>query len=147
MGALSGAGGNSMIEASITIKIPFYDIDVMSMAWHGHYAKYFEEARAVLLDKIDYNYRQMLDSGFIWPVIDMQIKYIKPIRFGSSIRIQATLAEYENRLKIEYLITDADTGTRLTKGHTCQVAVDMATEEMRLLSPDILFRKLGIAPP
>jgi acyl-CoA thioester hydrolase len=136
-----------MIDVSIIIKIPFYDIDIMSMAWHGHYVKYFEQARAALLDKIDYNYRQMLDSGYIWPVIDMRIKYIKPIRFDSSIKIQATLAEYENRLKIEYLITDADAGTRLTKGYTCQVAVDMATEEMRLVSPDILFQKLGVAPP
>jgi acyl-CoA thioester hydrolase len=147
MGALSGIRGNSMIDAGIIIRIPFYDIDVMSMVWHGHYVKYFEQARAALLDQIDYNYRQMLDSGYVWPVIDMQIKYIKPIRFDSSIRVQATLVEYENRLKIEYLITDADTGTRLTKGHTCQVAVDMATEEMRLVSPDILFQKLGVTPP
>jgi acyl-CoA thioester hydrolase len=105
MGALSGISDAEMIDASVIIKIPFYDVDVMSMVWHGHYVKYFEQARAALLDKIDYNYPQMLDSGYIWPVIDMRIKYIKPIRIGSSIKVQATLAEYENRLKIEYLVT------------------------------------------
>lgn len=136
-----------MIDASVVIKVPFYDVDVMSMVWHGHYVKYFEEARAALLDKIGYGYREMIDSGYIWPIIDMRIKYIKPIQFGSSIRIQATLAEYENRLKIEYLITDPDTGARLTKAYTCQVAVDMKSKEMRLISPDILFHKLGVACP
>lgn len=133
-----------MIDASITVKVPFHDVDVMAMVWHGHYVKYFEEARSALLDRIGYNYMEMQASGYVWPIIDMRIKYIKPIRFGSSIRIQATLVEYENRLKIDYLITDAATGERLTKGYTCQVAVDIETREMRLVSPDILFRKLGV---
>lgn len=136
-----------MIDAIIIIKVPFHDIDVMGMAWHGHYAKYFEEARSALLDKIGYNYPEMRASGYVWPIIDMRIKYINPVRFGSSIRIQATLVEYENRLKIDYLIADAETGTRLTKAYTCQVAVDMESEEMRLVSPDILFQKLGVARP
>jgi acyl-CoA thioester hydrolase len=131
-----------MLDASVVIKIPFHDIDVMSMAWHGHYVKYFEEARSALLDKIDYNYEQMLASGYVWPVIDIRIRYIKPIRFGSSIQVRAVLAEYENRLKIEYTITDAVTGMRLTEGYTCQVAVDRQSEEMRLTSPDILIKKL-----
>jgi acyl-CoA thioester hydrolase len=145
MAALPGIRRAKMIDASVIIRIPFYDVDVMSMVWHGHYVKYFEQARSALLDKIDYNYRQMLDSGYVWPVIDMRIKYIKPIRIGGSIKVQATLAEYENRLKIEYLVTDADTGTRLTKAYTCQVAVDLKSEEMRLVSPDILLQKLGVA--
>jgi acyl-CoA thioester hydrolase len=114
-----------MIDASIIIKVPFHDIDVMSMVWHGHYVKYFEEARSALLDKIGYNYREMRESGYIWPIIDMRIKYIKPIRLGGHIRVRALLAEYENRLMIEYLVTDADSGTRLTKGYTCQVAVEL----------------------
>ncbi len=31
--------------------------------------------------------------------------------------------EWENRLKIDYLIFDAESGKRLTKGYTTQVAV------------------------
>jgi acyl-CoA thioester hydrolase len=148
VGALSGTGhGGEMIDASITIKVPFHHMDVMAMAWHGHYVKYFEEARDALLDKIGYNYREMRASGYVWPVIDMRIKYIKPIELGGRIRVQASVAEYENRLKIEYLITDADTGTRLTTGYTSQVAVDLESKEMRLVSPDILFQKLGVSVP
>ncbi len=52
-----------MIKAEVVIEIPFHDVDVMSVAWHGHYVKYLEIARCMLLDKIDYNYPQMRESG------------------------------------------------------------------------------------
>jgi acyl-CoA thioester hydrolase len=66
--------------------------------------------------------------------------------FGQRITVRAELVEWEQRLRIEYLITDSITGTRLSKGSTTQVAVDMATQEMCFVSPPILFEKLGLAP-
>jgi acyl-CoA thioester hydrolase len=51
------------LSTEIDIEIPFYDVDMMAIVWHGHYAKYFEIARYALLEKIDYNYLQMCDSG------------------------------------------------------------------------------------
>lgn len=131
-------------RASVEIEIPFHDVDVMEIAWHGHYAKYFEIARCVLLDKIDYNYSQMKASGFAWPVIDMHIRYIQPLLFRQKITVNCWIEEYEYRLKINYQINDAATGKRLTKGHTIQVAVDMKAQELCLASPAILLEKLGV---
>ena len=133
-----------MFEAEVVIDVPFHDVDMMAITWHGHYVKYFEIARCKLLDAIDYNYEAMKDSGYAWPVIDLNVRYAKPSRFQQAIRVKATLTEWENRLKISYLITDAASGQRLTKGHTTQVAVDMRTEEMCFVSPPILFEKLGL---
>ena len=42
-------------------------------------------------------------------------------------------------MKIEYQIFDAESGKRLTKGFTSQVAVDMSTREMCYQSPQVLF--------
>jgi acyl-CoA thioester hydrolase len=133
-------------SASVEIEIPFHDIDVMEVAWHGHYAKYFEIARCALPDKIGYNYREMRESGYSWPVIELKVRYMKPARYGQRIRVEARLAEYEIRLKLDYRVTDAETGERLTKGYTVQVAVDMAAKEMLLSSPTILYQKLGFLP-
>ena len=56
---------------------------------------------------------------------------VKPIDYRElSARVKAILREWENRLLIEYLVRDAATGQRLTKGMTAQVAVDMASGEM-----------------
>ncbi len=133
-----------MIEAEIEIEIPFHDVDVMGVAWHGHYVKYLEIARCALLDKIDYNYPQMKDSGYAWPIIDLRIRYPGPLRFQQKIRVRAKLEEWENRLKIAYEISDLASGRRLTRAYTVQVAFDMLRDEMLFVSPDILLEKLGI---
>jgi len=132
-------------QTEVAVVIPFHDVDLMGVAWHGHYAKYFEIARCALLDQISYNYQEMRDSGFAWPIIEMKLRYAKPARFGQKIMVKARLVEYELRLKIDYVITDAESGERLTKGHTIQVAVDAQAEELLLSSPAILYEKLGIA--
>lgn len=131
-----------LISANAEIRIPFHDIDVMEITWHGHYVKYFELARCELLDKINYNYPQMKASGYGWPVIDMHLRYIKPCRFGQDIVVEATLTEWEHRLRITYKVYDKISGERLSKGRTDQVAIDMNSGEMCLASPDILLTNI-----
>jgi len=133
-----------MVEAELIIKVPFHDIDPLEIVWHGNYIKYFEMVRAELLDKIDYNYEAMRQSGFAWPIIEVKLRYIKPATYGQKIKVHAKLSEHEYRLKINYVITDLDSGARLTKGHTIQVAVDMKKEELCLASPDVFLKKLGL---
>ncbi|WP_066017331.1 acyl-CoA thioesterase [Endozoicomonas atrinae] len=133
------------VSESVVIRVPFHDVDMMEVAWHGHYLKYFEIARCALLDRIAYNYMEMKESGFAWPVVDLRVKYVRPARFGQDIRVTATVLEYENRLVLEYLIEDVATGVKLTRGKTTQVAVSIDTGEMQLVSPPVLWEKLGIA--
>ncbi len=133
-----------MLNTEIEIVVPFHDVDSLRVVWHGHYVKYFEIARCRLLENFDYSYEQMIESGYAWPVVDMRIKYLKPLQFNQRVVVEAQLAEWEYRLKIKYLIRDASSGMPLTKGYTIQVAVDMATREMCLESPPVLKTKLGV---
>lgn len=135
---------NMPVSASVTLQIPFHDVDMMCVAWHGHYVKYFEVARCALLDQIQYNYQEMKASGYAWPVVDLKVKYVRPAQFGQTIKVTCQLKEYENRLVLSYLITDPQTRQKLTKGETTQVAVDMASGEMQLVSPPVLLAKLGL---
>ena len=124
-----------VLHVDTEILVPFFDIDTMHVVWHGHYVKYLEVARCALLDHIDHNYTQMLDAGYAWPVIDLQLRYVRGATFGQRINVRASLVEWENRLKINYLITDVATDERLTRACTVQVAVDVASREMQLASP------------
>jgi acyl-CoA thioester hydrolase len=123
------------ITASTPIKIQFYDCDPMAIVWHGNYPKYFEQARCALLDRIDFNYRQMSQTEFIWPIVDMRIKYVRSLVFGQVIEATATLVEFENRLRIDYTLRDAATKEIVTKGQTIQMAVHRATGETAFESP------------
>lgn len=131
-----------MHSAEVTIKAQFYDLDPMEVVWHGNYARYLEEARCALLDSINYNYPQMHESGYIWPIVDMRIKYVRPLRFAQEFIVTATIIEFENRLKIDYRIRDKESGEVLTKASTIQVAVRAATGELCLESPVALTDKL-----
>jgi len=133
--------------AEVEMQVQFYDLDPMEIVWHGNYVKYLEVVRCALLDKIGYNYVEMKASGYAWPIIDMHLRYAAPATFGQVIKLRAEIVEWENRLKIDYLISDAATGRRLNKASTVQVAVDMETKEMCFVSPPILFEKLGVPLP
>jgi len=128
-----------ILQAEVELAIPFFDVDPMDVVWHGHYVKYLEIARCALLDAINYGYIQMRESGYAWPVIDLQLRYIRPARFGQKVRVRAGLVEWENRLKLNYLVTDAATDERMSRGSSVQVAVDMNTGEMQLASPKVLL--------
>ena len=133
------------LSAEVDVTVPFHDVDMMAVAWHGHYLRYIELARCALLDRIDYNYPQMEASGYLWPVIDVRMKYIAPLRFGQAVRVRATLVEYQHRLKIDYLLYDQQSGKRTSKGYTVQVAVSKQSGEMCLASPQVLLDKLGVS--
>jgi acyl-CoA thioester hydrolase len=120
----------------------FYDVDPIQIVWHGHYIKYFEVARSALMDSLGYGYFEMRQSGFLWPIVELQVKYVRPAILKQRLTVRAEILEYECRLKVAYLISDALTGTKLTKGTTTQVAVSVATNEMQFVCPRILSDKL-----
>jgi len=131
-------------SADVEIQVQFYDLDPMEVVWHGNYVKYLEVARCALLDAIGYNYAEMKASGYMWPIIEMNLRYAAPATFGQRLRLSAEIVEWENRLRIDYLVSDAATGRRLNRATTTQVAVDIASGEMCFVSPPILFQKLGV---
>ena len=133
--------------AEVELTVQFYDLDPMEVVWHGNYARYFECARCAVLDSIHYNYAEMKESGFAWPVIDMHVRYLQPMTFGQVVIARAEIVEWEHRLAIRYAIRDQQTGLRLTKGTTMQVAVDLQTKLMNLQSPPVLFERLGVPVP
>ncbi len=131
------------LQCEVTLITSFQDADPMGVVYHGNYFRYFEEARRELLDKIAYGYLSMNDSGFMMPVIDTRVKYVKAIPFNHRIRVHAQLTEWENRLRIDYVIFDADNGQRMCKAHTTQVAVERATQEMCFVSPSVFTEKVS----
>jgi acyl-CoA thioester hydrolase len=124
----------------------FHDVDSMDVVWHGHYVKYLELARCALLDKFDYGYTRMRESGYSWPIVDLRMKYSRPATFDQPLVVRAEIVEWESRLKLDYTIRDAKSGERLHRATSIQVAVDMATREMQYVCPRVLWDRLGVSP-
>jgi acyl-CoA thioester hydrolase len=126
-----------VLHVETEVLVPFFDIDSMDVVWHGHYVKYLEIARCALLDRVGHNYAQMKAAGYVWPVIDLQLRYVRAARFGQRLRVRADLAEWKNRLKVHYLVSDAESGERMTRASTVQVAVSIADGAMQMVSPAV----------
>lgn len=131
-----------MICTAIEITAPFFDVDSCHIVWHGHYVKYFELARCELLEKIGYNYKQMAASGYTFPVVELQVKYVKSVKFLQNITVEAKLHSWENKLVINYTIKDQSSGKTCTKGSTTQVAVALETGLLQFETPAALQEKV-----
>ena len=131
---------NIFAETETTIE--FYNLDPMQIVWHGNYINFFEHGRRSLLEKIGYGYNEMKDSGFAFPVVDISVKYLRPLKYKDRIRIKAILMEYENCLKIKYEIYNTETGDTVTRGLSTQMAYDMKTDESCFTCPFVLTKKV-----
>lgn len=132
---------NPFVSEEILLKVEFYDVDSMNVVWHGNYVKYMESARCALLDKIGYGYQEMVKDGFAFPVTSIRLKYIRSLFFGETVKIRASLLEYENRIKISYQFYDKD--DRLTtKAESVQMALKIDTHETQFVCPPSLIQKV-----
>jgi acyl-CoA thioester hydrolase len=131
--------------AEAEFRVEFYDVDSMRVAWHGAYPKFFELGRCALLDKLGYGYDEMEASGYAWPVVSMSLKYLRPLAFKQVARVKASLLDYDNRIRIGFLIYDPTDGATYTKGESVQMAVDMKTRESLLASPECFLSRVRAA--
>jgi len=129
------------ISAEVEFTVEFYEVDSMEVVWHGVYINYLERARCALLNRIGYGYRAMKESGFAFPVTEVSLKFIRPLRFGEKARARAILEEYENRIKIRYEIYNAASEIT-TKAVSTQMTFDIAKNDSRFVCPQVFIDKV-----
>ncbi len=72
------------LSHEIELSPAFHDLDPMNIVWHGNYVKYLELARNALMAKFNYDYPQMHESGYAWPIVDLRVKYVGSVRYGQA---------------------------------------------------------------
>ena len=129
---------SNCLTATQNMRVPFHDIDPAGVAWHGRYFKYFEFVRCDLLEKLNYSYQGMTDSGYLWPVVDTRVRYVRPLTLDQRFVVIACLREWELRLVLDYKIED-EKGELFTRAQTVQVPVSADTLELQIGSPKVLI--------
>lgn len=130
------------LSAQLDFRIPFQDVDSMRVVWHGNYVRYFEQVRAELLRNLGYTYGDMEAAGYVFPIVTLEVKFTAPARFDERVRVVATLVPCDLCLDIKYVVTSLDTGARLCKGKTRQMAVSVKTGESLYRLPEPLLSKM-----
>jgi len=134
---------HSAISAQVTCEVAFSDVDLARVVWHGHYLRYLENARWALMNTIDFGLQAMIDSNYLWPVVDLRVKYVRAARYGDRLKVRASLVEWEQRLAINYLVTDLADGARVVRAQTVQVAVRPPENELLFIMPACLTDRVN----
>jgi acyl-CoA thioester hydrolase len=121
--------------ADIDLDVSFHDVDMVGVVWHGHYLRYLENARWALMNQLGYGLDRMVASGFAWPIVELQTKYVSAARFGDRLRVRASLVEWESRMTVNYLVSRHSDGARVARARTVQVAVDASSGELQFATP------------
>jgi acyl-CoA thioester hydrolase len=127
-----------MLEHRCQIEVRYSETDMMGVVYHGSYLPWLEVARTGLLAAHGLPYRDLEADGFYLPVIEIQVRYLRPARYGDTVTVVATLREKPAaRLRVDYVLTrDAEV---LAEGHTRHVFIDKAGRPRR---PPAGFRAL-----
>jgi len=134
-----------VIAATHEAQVAFHDVDLAGVAWHGHYLKYLENARWALMEQLDFGLDAMVASGYAWPIVEAHVKYVRAARFGDRLAVQASLVEWQSRLTVHYLVTNAATTERVARAKTVQVAVEAHTGVLQFVSPAVLLERVAAA--
>ena len=124
-----------------TFKVAFFDVDSMEVMWHGNYVKYLEMACCELLDKLGYNYIAMKKDDYAFPIVKLDVKYVRPAFFNDVIRVTTTLSECETFLKFHYLIEN-EKGEKLSEANTAQAVIEMNSLQTCFEMPEALKKAL-----
>ena len=108
-----------------TTTVRFNEIDAYRVAWHGHYVAWMEIGRNALAGMFDLDADQLYAAGFLGPVVDMRIKYLRPARLNDRIIIRTCLRPTETATMVfESLIMGPD-GNKLASGLTSHALTDL----------------------
>ncbi len=128
-------------EIEVELEVPFHDVDMLRLVWHGHYYKYFEIGRTHLLRKKGLSADQIVQTGFMFVVIETKCRYPAPLRFGDRFVVGAKIADVDYRVKIDYEIWNASENKRSAYGHTVLATINQSGE-LLLRTPDVLLERL-----
>ncbi len=124
------------LTTSKDIEIRFSEVDMMKVVWHGAYPLYLEDAREAFGNEYGLTYEGYLDNQYYAPIVDMQIQYKFPLRYGVKARIDITYRPTEAaKIVFDYEIRDKETNLLYCKARTIQVFMDM-DYNLVLLNPE-----------
>ena len=127
----------------VTLKVPYYDVDLMQIVWHGNYLKYFEVARQALFGKYGVDLlRTMEETRYVFPIVRSTIKHIWPLRFDDEFTCTVVLKEARVRIVLNYEIKLNSNGKLCAKGWTEQAAVLLPEMELVFQIPEEIQKAL-----
>ena len=121
--------------------VRFNEVDEWGMIWYGNYMAYFDIGRMALLKNFDLLPKQLVDLGYIAPVIKLHCDFKKSATSDNDIIIRATVTKPEIAvLNFQFEILLKDNRDLLASGETTQVLLTTGRKFIYRLSGELKSR-------
>ncbi|HNS11564.1 MAG TPA: thioesterase family protein [Bacteroidia bacterium] len=107
-----------MFISEVQIRVRYAETDQMGYVYYGNYAAFFEVGRVEALRALGFSYRKLENAGYMLPVMNYNIDYLKPAHYDDLLTIKTSIPlipsarihfEYETYNEQEVLINKAST--------------------------------------
>lgn len=127
---------------TVAHKVNFYDTDAMAVVHHANYIRWFEIGRVEFLRKAGITLNDLMDDGYVFPITEIQAKYVNSARFDDELIIETTPESLTKvKMAFNYRILRASDNTVLVTGFSQNVFTSMETGKITRL-PEKYYAKL-----
>jgi acyl-CoA thioester hydrolase len=127
-----------MLKCDCKVVVRFNEADPLGIVWHGHYLRYFEDAREAFGKKYGFAYLDFHSAGFAVPIVTAHLDYKKPSRFGDELVVECEfIPQAAAKIHFSYKIFEVNNPTQiLASGYTVQVFVSLPAFELQWDNPE-----------
>lgn len=130
-----------MFTSEVKVRVRYSETDRMGYVYYGNYASYFEVARVEALRDIGMPYLRMEEEGFLLPVLDYKVHYLKPAFYDDLLMIKTSIAQLPSvKIMFSYEVFGED-GQKLNEAETTLVFINKETGKP-CRAPQELLEKL-----
>ena len=114
-----------MIEGNYKIRIRYADTDQMGYVYYGRYANFYEIARVELFRKLGFSYKDLEDQGVGMPVIEMNSKFLLPVRYDEEVLIVTRIKDIpKSKITFTYKLFNSE-GLIVNEAKTVLTFIDL----------------------
>ncbi|MFB4169107.1 acyl-CoA thioesterase [Virgibacillus sp. JSM 102003] len=84
-----------MNKVRTPIEVRYQETDQMGVVYHANYLVWFEIGRTKFIENLGFTYTDMEKYGIVSPVVDVQISFKKPIRYGEDTTVETWVETYD----------------------------------------------------
>lgn len=91
-----------MYTSTTQIRVHYALTDQMGVVYHGRFAEFYEIGRTESIRELGFTYKDMEAMGIIMPVVSMDIKFLRPVKYDDLITVKTTLKEIPQNHKVVF---------------------------------------------
>ncbi|CAN5568617.1 thioesterase family protein [soil metagenome] len=106
------------------IRVRYGETDQMGHAYYANYLFWFEQARGAWCRARGFTYKQMEDSGYFLPVVEVHANYRGEVKYDDWVAVRVWVSEIKRAsMRFDYEVFNEETGKVTTTGYSWHVVM------------------------